>query len=71
MNQVTIHGHTVNYEDNVSSAVRYLRDQLDFYEARVFFDAARQYGSAPFEDQDYRQNYTLYHGSNGYTIERR
>jgi len=71
MNKVNIHGYAVSYEDNVYAAVHYLRDQLDFYEARVFFDAARQYGSAPFEDQDYRQNYTLYHNSNGYQIERR
>lgn len=65
-----IHGFTVIYETNASGGVRYLREDLDFNEARVFFDQARMRGSAMFEDDNERQ-YTLIYQSGVYTLMKR
>jgi len=68
--KTNIHGFNVIFEENAAEGVRYLRDDLDFEEARVFFDQARSRGSAEFEDDEDRQ-YTLFYRDNIYTLARR
>ena len=68
--KTTIHGFTVTHETNASEGVRHLREDLDFNEARVFFDQARARGSAMFEDDEERQ-YTLIYQNGAYTMVRR
>jgi hypothetical protein len=68
--KTNVHGFTVNYETNAYEGIRYLRDDLDFEEARVFFDQARLRGFAQFEDDQDRQ-YTLYYRDGIYTLARR
>jgi len=68
--KTNIHGFIVTYESNAYEGVRYLRDDLDFEEARVFFDQARSRGFAEFEDDEDRQ-YTLFYRDGVYTLARR
>lgn len=68
--KTNIRGFPVTYEKNAIEGVRYLRDDLDFEEARVFFDQARQRGSAQFEDDEDRQ-YTLFYKLGQYALVRR
>jgi len=63
-----IHGFITIYDETARLGVRWLRDRLEFDEARVLFNAAREQGQAPFED-DLRNNYTLvYNKDNTYTL---
>lgn len=68
--KTTVHGFSVIYEEKAKTGIEYLRDDLDYKEARVFFDQARQRGSAPFEDDEDRQ-YTLFYKAGTYTLARR
>lgn len=68
--ETTVHGFLVGYEQNAIEGIRYLRDDLDFNEARIFFDQARQKSSAQFEDDEDRQ-YTLFYKNGVYTLVRR
>lgn len=68
--KTTIYGFRVVYEANALEGVRHLREDLDFNEARVFFDQARMRGSAMFEDDAERQ-YTLIYQNGVYTLVRR
>lgn len=65
-----VHGFSVIYEQNAIEGIRYLRDDLDFEEARIFFDQARLKGFAQFEDDEDRQ-YTLLYKEGSYTLLRR
>lgn len=65
-----VHSYYVNYEENAEEGIRYLRDDLDSNEARVFFDQARQKGQVQFEDDDDRQ-FTLFYRDGIYTLVRR
>lgn len=65
-----VHGFSVAYEQNALEGIRYLRDDLDFNEAKVFFDQARTKGIAEFEDDEDRQ-YTLFYKGESYTLVRR
>lgn len=65
-----VHGFPVIYEENALAGISYLRDDLDYQEARVFFDQARQRGSANFEDDNDRQ-YTLSYKNGIYNLVRR
>lgn len=68
--KTTIHGFGVAYEENAREGIQYLRDDLDAREASVFFDQARQRGSAEFEDDEDRQ-YTLIYQNGSYVLTRR
>lgn len=68
--QTSIHGFTVSYEANAAEGIKYLRDDLDSGEAKVFFDQARMKNSAPFEDDEDRQ-YTLFYQNGSYVLARR
>lgn len=68
--QTTVHGFPLTYDENAEAGMRYLRDNLDYAEARVFFDQARSRGAAPFEDSQDRQ-FTLAYKNNAYTLTRR
>jgi len=68
--KTTIHSFSVFYEQNAIDGIRYLRDDLDFNEARVFFDQAKAKGFAQFEDDEDRQ-YTLFYRDGVYTLTRR
>jgi len=65
-----VHGFPLIYEENAKGGVIYLRDDLDFQEARVFFDQARQRGVAQFED-DADHQYTLSYKNGIYNLVRR
>ncbi len=67
LQKTSIHGFIVSYEENARNGIRYLRDDLDFQEARIFFDQARQKGMAPFEDDQDKQ-YTLYYQNGAYLL---
>jgi len=68
----TIHGFWVTFEEELRDGVRYLRDDLQYKEAKTLFDAARLNGSAEFED-DYDRDWSLIHnrGNGTYTLIRR
>lgn len=68
--KTTIHNFTVAYEENAAEGIRYLRDDLDASETKVFFDQAKLRGSAPFEDDGDRQ-YTLIYQNGAYVLARR
>ena len=65
-----IHGHWVMFEENAKPGIHYLEYELQAKEALVFFDQAKQHGSAEFEDS-YRHNFTLSYYHDGYTLVRR
>jgi len=68
--KTTVHGFTVSYEQNVYEGITHLRDDLDYEEAKVFFNQARGHGSAKFEDDEDRQ-FTLIYQNGTYTLTRR
>lgn len=68
--KTTIKGFSVIYDDNASSGVYYLRDSLDYNEAVIFFDRARNYGSADFEDHN-GNNFTLVYQNGEYLLNQR
>ncbi len=68
--KTTVYNFSVIYEENAKEGIRYLREDLDFDEARVFFDQARTRGSAELEDDEDRQ-YSLFYQSGIYTLVRR
>lgn len=68
--KTTIHSHPVTYEKDAYEGVRYLKIDLDFKEAEVFFREARMRGSADFEDDKDRQ-FTLIYRDGVYTLIRR
>ncbi len=70
MPETSIHGFHVIYEDHDYPGIRYLRDDLDQREAKVFFDQARQRGSAQFES-DGELNFTLAYHDGEYALSRR
>ena len=72
MKQISVHGYIARYEDSVYNGIRYLMLDLDREEAKVFFEQARMYHSAQFEDE-YEGQYTItYNSSDGtYTLTKR
>ena len=60
----------VIYEDDALGAVRYLLNNLDRNEAKVFFDQAKAKGYIKFEDAQGR-NYILDHQDGKFIIKRR
>lgn len=68
--ETTVHGFSIAYEENAVEGIRYLRDDLSFDEARVFFDQARMKTSAQFEDDEDR-NFTILYHDGSYTLVRR
>lgn len=68
--KITLYGFNITYEDNAYEGIRYLRDDLDSEEVRVFFDQARSRGYVKFEDDEDRQ-YVLYYKSGVYNLVRR
>jgi len=68
--KTNVYSYCVTHEPDVEEGISYLRDDLDFNEARIFFDQARQKGFAEFEDDEDRQ-YTLLYKDGNYTLVRR
>ncbi len=68
--KTTVYNFSVIYEENAKEGIRYLREDLDFDEARVFFDQARLRGSAQFED-DQDRPYTLIYQNGVYVLTKR
>ena len=66
----TVHSWKVSFEENAREGIRYLRDELDDKEAKVFFDQARQKGAVYFEDDDSR-DFTHFYKNSAYTLVRR
>jgi len=70
--KVNVHGFTVEYEENLRAGIEYLKYDLDFNEAKIFFEAARRHGKADFEDDADRDWRLIYNRSKGiYTLVRR
>lgn len=68
----TIHGFWVTFDEEAREGMRYLREDLQYKEAKTFFDAARLTGSAEFEDDDDRDWTLIYNRGDGtYTLIRR
>ncbi len=67
-----IHGFWLKFDGGLREGVRYLRDDLQYREAKTLFDAARLQGTAEFED-DYDRDWTLIYnrGKGTYTLVRR
>ncbi|OGC47424.1 MAG: hypothetical protein A3A94_03245 [Candidatus Portnoybacteria bacterium RIFCSPLOWO2_01_FULL_43_11] len=70
LNQGRAHGYPLDYDDNGYNGMKYLKNDLDNSEARVFFDQARRRGYAEFEDDNDRQ-YTMSYKNGKYTVTRR
>ena len=67
-----IHGFWLLYEEELRDGVRYLRDDLQYKEAKTLFDAARVDGVAEFEDDQDRDWSLIYNRQEGtYTLIRR
>jgi len=67
-----IHGFWLIYEEELRDGVRYLRDDLQYGEAKTIFDAARVDGVAEFEDDQDRDWSLIYNRQDGnYTLIRR
>lgn len=54
----SIHGFWIEFDEKLRDGIRYLRDDLQYNEAKTLFDAARLRGSAEFED-DYDRDWTI------------
>ena len=72
MAKESVHGFWVEFDEELRDGIRYLRDDLQYREAKSLFDAARLTGSAEFED-DYDRDWTLTYnsGEGTYTLIRR
>ncbi len=68
----SVHGFWTEFEEKDRDGIRYLRDDLQYNEAKTLFDAARLRGSAEFED-DFDRDWTIiYNRDKGtYTLIRR
>lgn len=64
-----VHGFLVEFDEKFRGGIRYLRDDLQYKEAKTLFDAARLKGKAYFED-DYDRDWTLTYnrGEGAYTL---
>ena len=67
-----VHGFWLIFEEDLRDGARYLREDLQYQEAKSLFDAARLNGSSEFED-DYDRDWTLVYnrGEGNYTLLRR
>lgn len=67
-----VHGFWLVFDEDLRDGVRYLREDLQYNEAKTLFDAARINGTAEFED-DFDRDWTLlYNRADGtYTLIRR
>ena len=67
-----VHGYQVYFEDDAKHGVEYLDHRIDYREAKVFFEEAKNRGAAEFEDSENR-DFTLTHtrGQGNYTVRRR
>ena len=64
MKQISIHGYRTEYEDEDYNGVRYLLQDLQYEEVKVFFEQTRLHRSAQFED-DFEGQYTLDYNPDG------
>lgn len=71
MKEISIHGYKIKYENSDYNGIRHLLHDLQYEEAKVFFEHARLHRSAQFED-DFEGQYMLNYNSDGtYTLSRR
>jgi len=70
MEKITVHGFYIYYNKEDMVGVRYLWEDLDYNEAKVFFDHARNYGESQFEDK-FDHQFTITHKDGMYTLARR
>lgn len=67
-----IHGFWVSFEQDLQEGIWYLRDDLQYKEAKTLFDAARFRGEAEFEDDEDRDWTLIYNNNDGtYTLIKR
>lgn len=67
-----VHGFLIEFDEELKDGIRYLRDDLQYGEAKTLFDAARFDGEAEFED-DYDRDWTIIYnrGKDTYSLVRR
>jgi len=65
LKSIKVHGFRVDYDEADYFAIKYLRDDLQYDEAKVFFDQARYKGEAQFEDDREGQWTLQYNRSTG------
>jgi len=72
MKKETVHGYWVKFPQELYDAIRYLRQDLQYQEAKTLFESARSRGEAQFED-DMDRDYTLIYnrGEATFTLMRR
>ena len=71
LKRMWIKEYYINYnEEDAQTGMEYLRDNLSYEEARVFFDDARNTGSAPFKS-DRGEHFELTYENGEYTLKRR
>ncbi|MDI6739489.1 MAG: hypothetical protein QME74_03900, partial [Candidatus Edwardsbacteria bacterium] len=67
-----VHGYQVYFEDDAKYGVEYLDHRIDYREAKVFFETAKNRGAAEFEDGEGRDFTLTYNrGPGNYTVARR
>jgi len=71
MEDTTIYGFRVQYEDATKPAIDYLKNDLSSDEAKVFFEYAKRHRSAQFEDDEDRNFTLVYNQNNVFTLTRR
>ncbi len=67
--ETTIHGFIVAYDEESAEGVNFLRDQLKFDEAKIFFDQAERKKSVELKD-DQNRLYRLSYAKNKYSLSR-
>jgi len=71
LSKTLVHGFKTYYSNDIKTGIDYLRYDLDYSEAKVFFNQARIYGRANFEDDDDRQYVLIYNSDGSYTLKKR
>ena len=67
--KTTIKGHIVSFDEEAHNGVRYLLYQIDWQEAKVFFNEAHRHNSAVFEDH-FGTKFKLIHHGGEYQLEK-
>ncbi len=66
--ETTVHGFIVAYDEESAEGINFLRDELKFEEAKIFFNQAKK-KSAEFKD-DKNRPYLLSYAKNKYSLTR-
>ena len=66
--EIDLHGHSLMHDDNDHHGYEYLAHKIGADESKMFFQQAKEHGSAEFKT-NLNKDYILTHNSNGtYTV---